>query len=566
MRKSIVIIVSCIIVLLLGYTGYRGYKVWKQSHWLTMAKQYAAKADTRNESLSLQQVLSLNPQNTEACRMMADLADAVHSPGALVWRLRVVDLNPTSLTDRLALTQTAMALSDFNVASNALAGVDAAGQKTAVYQNAAGLLAAAAGQRATAEARFAEAVRIDPSNLIPQLNLAALRLHSTNSLDMAEARINLKRISLNTTNPAIGNQAKRELVMDAVRFEDFKTALALTKEMVQATNAPFADRLLRLEVLRMAKSPEFKADLVSCQREAAAGPVTKLSSMAVWLMRNTSPTETLPWLRSLPPQVQTNPPVAMYITECNISLGNWHQLQVFLQNQNWSNLEFVRHAYLARALREQSLNEASFAEWGVALNFANDRKFARQPGVSQKGILLLLFKMAGTWHWNNEAEQILWALVNQYPEERWASPVLVQSLMTGGRTRPLMQLFATLSKREPNDMEVKNNLAYTALLLGAQELDPNGLAKEVYAKDPQNASYASTYAFSLYLQKRNAEALQVMQKLTPKQLGDPSVAGYYGLILKATGNAEKAKNYLKLTAGAKLLPEESKLFQQALAN
>jgi Flp pilus assembly protein TadD len=160
----------------------------------------------------------------------------------------------------------------------------------------------------------------------------------------------------------------------------------------------------------------------------------------------------------------------------------------------------------------------------------------------------------------------LWVVVNRYPEEQWAPPALTQALMAGGRTRPLMQLFSVLSRRSPDDLEIKNNLAFTAMLLGAEEMNPYGLAQEVYAKDAKIPSYASTYAFSLYLQKKYPEALQVMQKLTAKDLENPSIAGYYGLILKATGNGEKAKAYLRLTANTKLLPEEQVLFQQAMGN
>jgi len=68
------------------------------------------------------------------------------------------------------------------------------------------------------------------------------------------------------------------------------------------------------------------------------------------------------------------------------------------------------------------------------------------------------------------------------------------------------------------------------------------------------------------LQKQSAEALKVMQKLAPQELNDPSVAGYYGLILKATGDSAKAKAYLGWTTKAKLLPEERKLFNQAMSN
>jgi hypothetical protein len=53
-------------------------------------------------------------------------------------------------------------------------------------------------------------------------------------------------------------------------------------------------------------------------------------------------------------------------------------------------------------------------------------------------------------------------------------------------------------KKNPADLANKNNLAVTALLLNATELKPHDLAREVYQKSNTNASFASTYAFSLY--------------------------------------------------------------------
>ena len=71
--------------------------------------------------------------------------------------------------------------------------------------------------------------------------------------------------------------------------------------------------------------------------------------------------------------------------------------------------------------------------------------------------------------------------------------------------------------------------------------------------------------FSLYLQKKYSEALKVIQQLQPKELQDPSVAGYYGLILLANGDKANAKDYLDRTVNASLLPEEQALFAQAKA-
>ena len=73
-----------------------------------LAHEFLAKADGRNALLCVQQVLRTDPHNLDATRMMAQLTEAVGSPSALLWWERVVELNPHSLNDRLALAQTAM--------------------------------------------------------------------------------------------------------------------------------------------------------------------------------------------------------------------------------------------------------------------------------------------------------------------------------------------------------------------------------------------------------------------------------------------------------------------------
>jgi len=103
----------------------------------------------------------------------------------------------------------------------------------------------------------------------------------------------------------------------------------------------------------------------------------------------------------------------------------------------------------------------------------------------------------------------------------------------------------------------------TAMLLDAQELNPYDLAQEVYEKAPKNPGYVSTYALALYLQKKYNDALKVIEQLPSKELKDPSNAGYYGLILKANGDA-RAASYLNIALKGGLLPEERKLFEQAL--
>ena len=554
MRKTFIIILCCIAVLLTGYAAYRGYKVWKCSHLMSLAHQFLAKSDTRNASLCVQQVLRTDPRNLDATRVTAQLTEASGSPSALLWWRRVIELNPHSLSDRLALAQAAVRVRDYATATNALGGVAPADKNTVAYHNVAGTVAAAANQIAQAEAQFLEAARLDPGNQAVQLNLAVVRLHGSNNLDQAEARIVLQRISANLTNAFLRCEALRELAVDALRQEEADIALSLSKQLLQETNSTFRDRILRLDVLREAQPAGFQPALASFQREAATNSA-RIYELATWEMLNTSPRDALAWLRTLPANMQTNQVVELLAAECRTAVRDWRGLQASIEPQNWAELEFVRHAYLSLSLRGQSLPDSAKVEWDRAMQAAN----------GQQGTLVMLFRLAAQWGWKNEDEDILWTIVNRYPDEQWAPQALSELLYAGGQTRSLMQLFSLESQRNPSDYGTKNNLAMTAMLLGAQELNPYDLAREVYQSSPTNASYVSTYAFSLYLQGKNAESLKVIKTLKPGDLQNPSISGYYGLILKATGDRARARAYLDWAARGHLLPEEKKLFDQAKA-
>ena len=49
MRKIIILLVCLTVLLLLGFSGYRAYQLWNQSHWMSLARTYAAKNDGANE-------------------------------------------------------------------------------------------------------------------------------------------------------------------------------------------------------------------------------------------------------------------------------------------------------------------------------------------------------------------------------------------------------------------------------------------------------------------------------------------------------------------------------------
>jgi len=554
MRKLFIILIGCVAILLAGYAGYRGYGVWKNKHLISLARQFMAKSDPRNALLCLEQVLRSNPHNVQAVRIMADISDAAHSPSALLWRSRLVALEPHSLDDRLALAATAIVLHDYATATNTLEGVDPPGKKTVPYLLAAGAAAALTRDPGKAQAEYLEVLKLDPQNVFAQLNLSVIRLHGTNISEVAEARTSLQSLRYNSTNGLLRCQALRELAVYALINHQNNEALADSKQLLQETNSAFQDRLLQLNIMQSASSADFRPTLATVQKDAAADPA-KIVELTDWETERLSPRDALTWLTTLPSNMQTNQSVEFLTASCYSLLRDWRGLQAHIERQNWSDIDFVRHAYLARALRGQDLNDSSKAEWELAVKGTD----------GQKETLVMLFRLVADWGWLTEGEDILWSIVKRYPGENWAVQSLTQILTAGGRTRSILELYSGEMKRNPTDINNKNNVAYTALLLDAQELKPYDLAKAVYSQSPTNASYAATYAFSLYLQGRNTEALKVMQQLKPQELQRPDIAGYYGLILKANGNRDNARAYLNWSFKARLLPEEKKLFDQAKA-
>jgi tetratricopeptide (TPR) repeat protein len=228
---------------------------------------------------------------------------------------------------------------------------------------------------------------------------------------------------------------------------------------------------------------------------------------------------------------------------------DWQSIKDYLSDQNWAGADFLRRATLARAHLEAGEALASQVNWKAALKAASDRPKA----------LAALLTLLESWNWQNEREELLWVLVQRFPGERWAFQSLNDFYLASNNTRGLHKLYSSVIGYDVADAAAKNNFAATALLLNTQTNRAHELAREVYKVNPQNGIFASTYAYSLYLQGKVDEALRVFERLNPESLTAPSIAVYYGAVLAATDQRPKALKYLDLAEQGKLLPEEQAL-------
>ena len=226
-------------------------------------------------------------------------------------------------------------------------------------------------------------------------------------------------------------------------------------------------------------------------------------------------------------------------------------LEKWLREQKWGDQEFLRLAILARALRSQGETNVAAINWNRAVRAASEKA----------DLLAALLRVAQGWGWATEAEELLWQIAKQFPDERWAVQLLEKTYLEARNTAGLFKVYSAMNRVAPKDLLVKNNLATICLLLKTNTAQAHQFASEVYAQYPTNSAVATTYAFSLHAQGKTSEGLAALTKLPAQELQQPSTAAYYAVLLNAAGDAAQAEKYAALATRAPLLPEEAALLR-----
>jgi tetratricopeptide (TPR) repeat protein len=403
---------------------------------------------------------------------------------------------------------------------------------------------------AEAVAQFEQASRLEPTNELHQLNLAVLQLQSTNAGAPSAARATLERLRANTN---IGGVALRWLVAESLGRDDLSTAERFSRQLLADPHSLPDDRLQHLTILQQSRNPEFGPFLKALQKTALTN-AAEVYGVSSWMIGHNLTDDALGWLTNCPAKVRAEQPVPLALVDCYVAKKDWGNLEISLQEQKWGDLEFLRFAFLSRAAGEQNQKLAAEARWRTAMREAGDRL----------GPLTAMLSMATSWGRPQAREALLWQIAQRFPKERWALRELERSYLAAGNTLGLNKVYSIMTRYDPNNFGVANNLAATSLLLKLNLPKAYELAKEVFSQHSQDAVVASTYAFSLHLQGQTKEGLAALAKLKAEALETPSVALYYGLLLAETGETNKAVKYLSIAKRSDLLPEEKALAAEAV--
>jgi tetratricopeptide (TPR) repeat protein len=538
-------------LLLFCLVGILGFRRYRESLALRQAQGFAAHGDYRSASLSARRLLRLNPANIEGCRLMGQLAEAMDPREAVEWYQRIATLQP-STENKLELASKALRLQQppYELAAQTLEELAGNAANRVSYCVLAAELALRLGKGTEAE-RWFEAVRqLQPTNELHVLNLSMLRLHSTNGTVACDARTTLHRFRTNTAYAVL---ALRALVTEAITRHDLNAAESLSGELLTQSSALLEDQLRHLEILRERGSPQTERFLTSIQKQAitnAAGTSVVLN----WMAEHGQAREAITWLTNASPTVGETPSVRLAAVECFSALNDWLAAEKLLNERKWGPLEPMRLGFLSHAAAERHDTLAADLHWRLAVN------------QSQKRLGSLIWLAAKAQEWGREScrEEVLWETAEQFPNQSWAQLELLRAAQLGGRTRDLHRLYASMAKVSPKDPGIQNNFAATGLLLNIDLQKSCEIASDLFRQHPTEPVIASTYAYALHVQNRTAKGLSVLDQFSEECLTNPPVALYYGVLLRADGQTDRAGKYLKLAQSAALLPEERGLLERSM--
>jgi tetratricopeptide (TPR) repeat protein len=550
--KKLWIIAGAVVVLAAaGWFGRLTYRHFKEEHRVNQAEAFLARRDYRSAYLSVQQALLINSNNVQACGIMVKLADAAQSPTVLYWQRRVVELEPT-IENKLLLASAGLHCQSapFPLTTQILGELSGVATNNVEFHVISAELALRMNRMADLQAQLEAASRLQPTNQQFQLNLAVLRLDSTNLSVAAGGRAAVKGFLADTH---FAPQALRSLVADRLAHQDLPGAFDYSTQLLASAQATVGDRLQQLGILRQRHSAELPAQLKSVQQLSATNAAAAAET-ASWMIANGFSTNAAAWLNGLGAGIVSQPPVRLALVDCYFANSDWLALRNLTSKGDWEGRDFLRLAFLSHAWAQLGQSRMADDEWHAAVETAGGRFES----------LTTLLELSGRWGLPREHEDLLWQIVQTFPGEHGAWQELERDYSMTGDTRKLNRLYATLFSIFPQNADIKNNLAATSLLLKTNLTRTYAWAAEAYAQKPNNPPVVSTYAYALHLQGRTREGLAALEKLKKTSLEQPSVALYYGVLLSAAGEPDKGAPYLALAkARGRLLPEEKRLLLEA---
>src|SRR5437016_7504514 len=270
-----------------------------------------------------------------------------------------------------------------------------------------------------------------------------------------------------------------------------------------------------------------------------------------WMNENGLASDVIKWMDKLPAAATAKPPAAIAIAAAFAEQKNWSRLRRWTRSESWSDDDYLRLAYQGFAARQsrQSSADAEFDTlWRAAVHAAAD-----QPDRE-----IRLARLATKWNLPIESEE-LWSRLSRTPSSRReALDALYKLYRASNDVKKLYDVLQRLHDASPNEIGITTNLARLGLNIDQNTKQAQDLAKQAYGRAPDDVNCAVTYAFSLYVQGRTTEGLEILRKLPPEILHEPHAAVYAAVILLDLNQTDVAKEFIQVAKRGPIYAEEKR--------
>jgi predicted Zn-dependent protease len=548
---------TLLILTLIAFSGWSRAKArylrWNAARQVRRASDFLAQGDIRHAMLDAKSALDANPVNAEATRIMASaLEKAGSAQAAAAWRSRLDSLSPENMENILAWASDSLKAGDVTGAERILGMVKPESQNNALYHATAAAAAMAKRDTASAEQHWAEASRLEPQEDRYRLPLAIIRLGSKNPRLRDSAVDILKEIS---GKPPKSIEALRALLADATKERDWVRAEDIANALVADPGATFEDKITRLATLRAMNSLESVGYLSDLRNEAIVNPA-QFYTLLMWMNQNNLALMVSEWTRTLPPDVMGHQPTCVAIADAYARSLEWERLKAYAEERTWSDLDYMRRAFMARALEHLDDADGAAQEWKDGISAASGRADARQ-------CLERMARAAINWGWNQRAEEVMWTLTTHHDCPRWVLEGLWSLCLERADTGILQKLAGIRVQADPKSVALRNTYAFFSLLIRSEDGNPHREAEKLFNENPGNATIAVTRGLSLFQKGNFAEAVKLTGGLSLEELQKPQIALYHAIFLTAVGETAKAAESLSVAQGWKMFAEEKTLLENA---
>jgi Tfp pilus assembly protein PilF len=546
--------IALLLIIVFGTYGSKLYSGWRESRLLKRASVMLEKKDFVAANRLARQVLELDRDSLPAFYILADATEKQNSEETVSWRAQIARLQPSNIDTQLNLASAALRFGQIDLARKTLQRIAPVAQDRATFHVVSGWLARAEGNVAEQEQQFEIAVREDPKNDLYQFNLAAIQIRSPDAQKSALARDNLERL---TQAPEFRSGALRALLNDAVDRKDFEAADRSAQQLQMSPQVTFSDYLLCLNFYRKLDAKKFDA-LLEKVKPVAARNSTDVGLLMDWMNENGMAAEVIKWMDKLPADMTDRPPPAIAIAAAFAELKNWSRLRRWTRSESWGSEDYLRLAYQAFAAH-QSRQSSSNAE------FETLWRAAQHASADELDHEIKLARLASKWNLGIESEELWSRLSRNPPTRREALDALYRLYRAKNDLKKLYDVLQRLHETSPNEIGISANLARLGLNIDQNTKQAQDLAKQAYDHAPDDLSCAITYAFSLYVQGRTTEALEILQKLSPEQLHESHNAVYAAVLYLDVNQIDAAKEYIQAARRGPLYVEEKRLLEDELA-